>query len=225
MQKQNDLAKNLKNLFNPSSYKEFQEGELVNQPRMTGYYYIFKNLTKPRFSLILNTAKDFTYPNNTVKISDYFFIVFNVPSLEEYLQNFTNKYFPVILEKLDENMLKKNPRGLPYGYYADEDGTIRVDLKKATEVKKIYDMYLDVGSVRDIVDALHSNFSHVRNVLSLSGEYMQMKEKIVPPSKLKEVEALLAQNVKGAFKKRTTEDEIREVRQKRKQQQKMLGIS
>ena len=225
MQKQNDLAKNLKNLFNPSSYKEFQEGELVNQPRMAGYYYIFKNLTKPRFSLILNTAKGFTYPNNTVKISDYFFIVFNVPSLEEYLQNFTNKYFPIILEKLDENMLKKNPRGLPYGYYADEDGTIRVDLKKATEVKKIYDMYLDVGSVRDIVDALHSNFSHVRNVLSLSGEYMQMKEKIVPPSKLKEVEALLAQNVKGAFKKRTTEDEIREVRQKRKQQQKMLGIS
>ena len=224
MQKQNDLANNLKNLFNENSYVEFGEGSFVNQPKMTGYYYIFKNITNPRFCLILNTSKEVKYPTNSVKISDYVYIVFNIESLGEFLQNLTQKYFPTILTKIDENILKKNPRNLPYGYYTDVDGQIKVDLKKATEVRRIYDMYIDLGSVREIVDALHSNFSHVRDVLASNEEYMQMKEKIVPMSKLKEVNELLATNVKGAFKKQTTEDEIKEIRQRRKQQQKMAEL-
>ena len=223
MQKQNDLALNLKHLFEESSYKEFGEGYFVNRPKMTGYYYIFKNITKPRFCLILNTSKE-QYPTTSTKINDYVYIVFNVPSLEEFLQNLTEKYFPEILTKIDENILKKNPRNLPYGYYTDVDGQIKVDLKKATEVRKIYDMYIDVQSVRKIVDALDSNFSHIRDVLASNEEYMQMQDKIVPMSKLREVNALLAQNVKGAFKKRTTEDEIEEIRKKRKIQRKMIGM-
>ena len=51
-----------------------------------------------------------------------------------------------------------------------------------------------------------------------------MKNKIVPMSKLKKVNELLAQNVKGTFRKRTTEDEIKEIRQRRKQQRKMMNI-
>ena len=223
MQKQNDLALNLKHLFEESSYKEFGEGYFVNRPKMTGYYYIFKNITKPRFCLILNTSKE-QYPTTSTKINDYVYIVFNVPSLEEFLQNLTEKYFSEILTKIDENILKKNPRNLPYGYYTDVDGQIKVDLKKATEVRKIYDMYIDVQSVREIVDALDSNFSHIRDVLASNEEYMQMQDKIVPMSKLREVNALLAQNVKGAFKKRTTEDEIEEIRKKRKVQRKMMGM-
>ena len=119
MQKQNDLAANLKNLFEGDSYVEFGEGSFVNQPKMTGYYYIFKNTTKPRFCIILNTSKEITYPSDSVKIKDYVFIVFNINSLEEYLQTFTDTYFPTILTKIDENILKKNPRNLPYGYYTD----------------------------------------------------------------------------------------------------------
>ena len=224
MQKQNDLAKNLKNLFNENSYVEFGEGSFVNQPKMTGYYYIFKNITKPRFCLILNTSKQVNYPSSSAKIGDYVYIVFNIESLEEFLQNLTQKYFFVILTKIDENILKKNPRNLPYGYYTDVNGQIKVDLKKANEVRKIYDMYIDVQSVREIVDAIHSNFSHVRDVLASNEEYMQMQEKIVPTSKLKEVNSLLAQNVKGLFRKRTTEDEIEEIRKKRKQQRKMTEL-
>lgn len=222
MQKQNDLAKNLKNLFDPNSYIEFGEGFFVNQPRMTGYYYIFKNITRPNFCLILNTSEN-NYPSNSVKIKDYVYIVFNIKSLEEYTSNFASEYFPIILTKLNENLLKKNPRNLPYGYYTDVDGNLKIDIQKANEVRKIYDMYIDVESVREIVDTLNSNFSHVRDVLADFEEYMQMREKIIPASKLKKVGELLAQNVKGRYKKLSTEDEIKELRKKRKQQKKMMG--
>ena len=100
MQKQNDLALNLKHLFEESSYKEFGEGYFVNRPQMTGYYYIFKNITKPSFCLILNTSS-LKYPTTSTKIGDYVFLVFNIPSLEEFLQNLTEKYFPEILTKND----------------------------------------------------------------------------------------------------------------------------
>jgi hypothetical protein len=224
MQKQNDLAVNLRNLFEANSYTEFGEGSFVNQPKMTGFYYIFKNITKPRFCVILNTSKEIQYPSDSVKIKDYVFIVFNIESIEQYIQTFAENYFPIILTKIDENILKKNPRNLPYGYYTDVDGDIKIDLRKANEVRRIYDMYIDIESVREIVDALNSNFSHVRDVLASNEEYMQMKDKIVPISKLKKVNELLAQNVKGTFRKRTTEDEIKELRQKRKQQQKMMNM-
>ena len=87
MQKQPDLAKNLENLFKDTSYIEFEEGDFVNQPYMTGYYYIFKNITDPRFCIILNTSSKVKYPSNIAKIGEYVFIVFNIESLEEYLEN------------------------------------------------------------------------------------------------------------------------------------------
>ena len=152
------------------------------------------------------------------------FIVFNIKSLEDYLQNFADIYFPIILTRIDENLLKKNPRNLPYGYYTDPEGNIKVDIQKANEVRKIYDMYIDVQSVREIVDELHSNFSHVRDVLADFEEYLQMQNKIVTVSKLKEVGELLAKNVKGRYKQMSTEYEIRELRKKRKQQQKMARL-
>ena len=223
MQKQNDLALNLKNLFNEGSYQEFGEGYFTNQPHMTGYFYIFKNITKPRFCLILNTSQ-YKYPSDSVKIGDYVYIVFNIQSLQQFLENLGEKYFSILLTKIDENILKKNPRNLPYGYYTDVDGQVKVDLKKANEVRRIYDMYIDIGSVREIVRAMDSNFSHVRQVLANNEEYAQMQQQIVPMSKLKKVNELLAQNVKGTFKKRTTEDEIAELRKRRKQQKKMMGL-
>ena len=223
MQKQNDLARNLKNLFEPNSYQEFGEGFFVNQPKMTGYYYIFKNITKPNFCIVLNTS-EIKYPSDFNKVNDYVFIVFNIKSLEDYLQNFADMYFPIILTRIDENLLKKNPRNLPYGYYTDPEGNIKVDLQKANEVRKIYDMYIDVQSVREIVNTLNSNFSHVRDVLADFEAYLQMQNKIVTVSKLKEVGELLAKNVKGRYKQMSTEDEIRELRKRRKQQQKMQAL-
>ena len=224
MQKQNDLAKNLKNLFNPNSYQEFGTGFFVNQPKMQGYYYIFKNITKPNFCIILNTS-EIKYPTDFTKIQEYVYIVFNISSLEDYIQNLADKYFPVILTRIDENLLKKNPRNLPYGYYTDPNGDIKVDIQKANEVRKIYDMYIDVQSVREIVDELNSNFSHVRDVLADFESYLQMKNKIVTVSKLKQVGELLAQNVKGRYKHMSTEDEIRELRKRRKQQRKMQALN
>jgi hypothetical protein len=225
MQKQNDLARNLKNLFNESSYTEFDEGFFVNQPEMKGYYYIFKNINRPCFCLILNTSETLKYPSDSTKIKDYVYIVFNIRDLKDFLENLASQYLPVILTKIDENILKKNPRNLPYGYYTDVDGEVKIDLRKANEVRKIYDMYIEVESVREIADELKTNFSHVRDVLADFEVYLQMKNKIVTVSKLKRVGELMAENVKGRYKNMSTEDEIKELRKRRKQQQKAMAMN
>lgn len=225
MQAQNELANNLLKLFEPSSYKGFDEGFFINKPKMRGYYYIFTDMDKPKFCLILNENPDFVYPSHTVVIDDFVYIIFNIPSMDEYLADLTEKYFPLILNVIDEKMEKKNERNLPYGYYIDENGELRIDLRKASEVRKIYDLYIDLGSVREIASQLKTNFSHIREVLHSSEEYMQMQQKIVPLAKLKEVQELMAGNIKGgAVAKRTTEDEIREVRAKRRQRNRQLEM-
>lgn len=217
MQKQNDLAINLMNLFEPSSYKEFGKGYFTNKPNMEGYYYIFKKITKPKFCLIINTSPE-KYPTSMMKIRDYVFIVFNAPSLEEFLQNLTEKYFVTLMDVLDNELQKKNTRNLPYGYYTDENGELRVDLKAAAEVRKIYDMYIETQSIRDIAADLRTNFSDIREILHDAEEYMQMRDKIVSLSKLKQVAELMASNVRGgATAKRGIEDELADARRRRKQ--------
>ena len=217
MQKQNDLAINLMNLFESSSYKEFGKGYFTNKPNMEGYYYIFKKITKPKFCLIINTSQE-KYPTSMMKVRDYVFIVFNVPSLEEFLQNLTERYFVTLMDVLDNELQKKNTRNLPYGYYTDENGELRVDLKAAAEVRKIYDMYIETQSIRDIAADLRTNFSDIREILHDAEEYMQMRDKIVSLSKLKQVAGLMASNVRGgATAKRGIEDELADARRRRKQ--------
>ena len=224
MQKQPDLAKNLENLFKDTAYTEFGEGEFVNQPKMTVYFYIFKNITKPRFCVIVNTSPNIKYPSNMSKAGEYVFIVLNVPSFEQYLEDMGVTYFPQILEIVDHNLQKKNSRNLPYGYYTDENGDIKIDFKKADEVRRIYNRYIEIESVRQIVDEMRSNFSHVRDILHDNEAYMQMREKILPMTKLKKINELLAANVKGAFKKMTTADKIKEMRKQRKEKEKAAEL-
>ena len=86
------------------------------------------------------------------------------------------------------------------------------------------DRKVDIESVREIADELKTNFSHVRDVLADYELYLQMRDKIVTVSKLKRVGELLAQNVKGRYKQMSTEDEIKELRKRRKQQQKAMAL-
>lgn len=222
MQKQNDLAINLMNLFDPSSYKEFGKGYFANRPNLEGYYYIFKRITKPKFCLILNLSEE-RYPTSMVEIRDYVFMVFNVSSLEEFLENLADKYMVTLLDILDNKLQKKNTRNLPYGYYTDENGNLQVDLKAAAEVRRIYDMYIDTQSIRDIAAELRTNFSDIREILHDSQEYMQMQQKIVSPAKLKQVMELMAANVRGgAVAKHDIEDELADARKRRKQSASMV---
>ena len=224
MQEKNKLAINLMNLFEPSSYKEFSEGFFVNKPKMRGYYYIFKEINKPKFCLIINTNPNFIYPSNMVKINDYVFIVFSANSLEEFLETFTDKNFTTLMEIIDSEMEKKNTRNLPYGYYLDENGELKVDLKQASEVRRIYNLYLESKNIREVASIMKTNFSDIRDILHDAEEYMQMRDKIVSLSKLREVAELMAQNVRGGtVAKRSLEDELREVRQRRKQGNSVLG--
>ena len=220
MQNQNDLAINLMKLLEPDSYKEFGEGYFVNKPEMSGFYFLFKNMRKPKICLILNTSSQ-KYPSTMSKVNDYVFIVFNVSSPEEYFENLIDKYFPEIVEIIDNVVKKKSTRNLPYGYYQDENGEVRVDLKAAQEVRKIYDMYIDTKSIRHIAQQLNTNFSDIRDILHDSQEYMQMPEKILSFAKIKEVAELMAANVRGgATAKRDLQDEIADVRRRRKEREK-----
>ena len=220
MQKPSDLGTNLLNIFDPSSYKEFQEGFFMNKPKMSGYYYIFKNTNNPKICLIVNTSK-FVYPSPMAKIQDFVFVIFNVPSMEEFMNDLADKYFPNFMEIIDNSVEKRSSRNLPYGYYMDENGEVKVDLKQANEVRRIYDMYIDVKSVRQIADAMHTNFSDIREILHDSQEYAQMRPPILSPSKIKEVAELMAGNVRGgAVAKRDIEDEIADVRRRRKERMK-----
>lgn len=221
MQKQNDLAINLLNLFDPSSYKEFGEGYFVNQPKMKGFYYIFKKITKPKFCLIVNSS-ELQYPSSMTHINEYVFIIINA-QFEEFIENLADKYFPLIMDIIEGNMQKKNERNLPYGYYLDENGELKVDFRKAEEVRKIYDLYIESGSVRAVASELRTNFSHIREVLHDNEEYSKMQPTIVPLSKTKEVREMMAGNIRGgAVAKRTLEDEIADARRRRKQKEKML---
>lgn len=223
MQDRNELAINLMNLFDPSSYKEFNEGFFVNKPKMRGYYYIFKNIHKPKFCLIVNINSDFVYPSNTVKINEFVYIVFSAESIESFVETLTDKNFEILMNVIDNDLEKKNERNLPYGYYLDENGELKVDLRKAAEVRRIYDLYIDTKNVRAVADAMKTNFSEIRDILHDNEEYMQMQQKIIPLSKMKEVAEIMAGNVRGgAQAKKSIEDEIKEVRKRRKEREKNL---
>ena len=217
MQKQNDLAVNLMNLFNEGSYKQFQKGFFLNQPKLEGAYYIFKKITDPKFCIIVNTSGNI-YPSNMFKTEDYVFIIFNVDSFEDYINNFVNKYFPTLINIVDQNLQKENTRNLPYGYYLDENGDLKIDFRKAEEVRKIYDMYIETRSVRHVAAEMQTNFSDIREILHDNEQYEQMQKKIIPLSKIRKVREILAQNIRGgAQKKITLEDELKMAKQKNKQ--------
>ena len=220
MQKSNELAINFMKLLESDSYKEFGEGFFTNRPEMAGLYYKFSNTINPKICLIINLS-EYKYPSTMAKINDFVFIVFNVSSPEEYFENVIDKYFPEIVEIVDNVIEKKSTRNLPYGYYQDENGEIKVDLRAAQEVRKIYDMYIDTRSIRHIAKQLHTNFSDIREILHDYEQYMQMPEKILSFSKIKEVGGLMAANVRGgAVAKRDLQDEIADVRRRRKEREK-----
>lgn len=222
MQNINELAINFMKLFEPDSYKEFGEGFFVNKPEMSGLYYKFSNITNPKICLILNLGKQ-KYPSTMAKVNDFVFIVFNISSPEEYFENVIDKYFPEIVEIVDNVIEKKSTRNLPYGYYQDENGEVKVDLRAAQEVRKIYDMYIDTKSIRHIAKQLHTNFSDIREILHDYEQYMQMPEKILSFTKMKEVGGLMAANVRGgAVAKRDIQDEIADARRRRKERQKAM---
>ena len=221
MNKREDIATNLLNLYNPNSYSEFGEGFFVNKPAMTGYYYIFQDVKEPKFCLILNTS-EIEYKGIFSQMNDFIYIVFNINTLEEFVENLSDQYLPYILEIITEHMNKEDTRNLPYAYYYDENGELKIDPKKASEVKEIYDRYQDVQSVRQIATERKTNFSHIRDILHDCEGYMQMQQKILPITILKQVQELLAQNVKGRFRKETFEDRLKQVRARKK---KLKGMS
>ena len=214
MNKREDMAINLMNLFEEGSYKEFGEGFFVNRPKLTGWYYIFQDIKEPKFCLVLNNSTS-PYQSTLAITENYAFIVFNVTSVEEFIENLSDKYLPEILEIISEHWNKKDERNLPYGYYYDENGDLKIDPQKAVEVREIYNRYLEVESVRQIAKERKTNFSFIRDILHDSQEYMQMQQKIIPKTIIEQVSELLAENVKGGrIRKETFKDRLAAVKQR-----------
>ncbi len=215
MNKLNELGVNLINLYNSNSYVKFDKHFFANRPDMTGYFYLFQDMRDPKFCLILNNS-GVNYLTRFTKIGDYVYIVFNISSLEEFLENLSDKYLPTILNIISQQMNREDTRNLPYGYYYDENGDLKIDVKKAREVREIYDRYIETQSIRQIADERKTNFSFIRDILHDNELYMQMKQKILSAKIIKDARGILAQNVKGRFRKETFEDKLKAIRQRKR---------
>lgn len=222
MQDQSIIAKNLLKLFDPNAYKEFREGYFVNQPKMFGYYYLFKNMKEPKICVIINTS-GIKHERPVTKTDEFVFVVYNVLTLEDFVGNLADQYLSHFLESAYEYMKGRTSRDLPYGYYYDESHNLKVDNRQADTVRKIYDVYINTKSIREVSDFMKTNFSDIREILHDYGRYAQMRPTIVQLSKIREVASILASNVRGgAVAKQSLEGELKEVRRRRKEREKAM---
>lgn len=209
MQKTPIIGENLLKLFNIKSYKYFDKGYFKEQPDMLGYYYMFKNLEEPKFCVIINTS-GIPFKSDRLISNNITYIILSAASIEDFVNNLPDIYLDKILNIIDQSIDDKETRNLPYAYYMDETGKIKIDPIKASEVRRIYNRYFDVKSVRQVAAEMHKNFSYIREILHDNEAYMQMREKILPMTKLKEMNILLAQNIRGgAVKKISTREKMK----------------
>ena len=194
------LANDIVRLRKKNNYKEFGEGFFRNVPEMRGYYYKFKCPKYSKIYLILDVS-DSGYVKEYYTKDNFHFLVYKSSSLDKFLSNF----FDISSEILDRvNSILNNDQenaderagGIPHGYKLDKSGEIVVDPIGALEVKKIYKLYTQYGSIRKIASELKSNFSHVRDVLH-DYRYEKMTPCIISKTVLKKARDLMDKNRKN----------------------------
>lgn len=194
------LANDIVRLRKKDSYKEFKKGFFRNVPDMFGYYYKFKCPKYSKIYLILDiSGSDYTKDYYTK--DNFHFLVYKSTSLEAFMKGF----FEISSEILDRvNSILNNDQenadiragGIPHGYKLDKSGEMVVDPIGALEVKKIYKLYTQYGSIRKIASELKSNFSHVRDVLH-DYRYEKMTPCIISKTVLKKARELMDKNRKN----------------------------
>ena len=87
---------------------------------------------------------------------------------------------------LDEEQENADERagGVPHGYQVDENGEIVVDPIEAPKVRKVYKLYSQYQSIRQVAAVLKKPYSYVRDILD-DYRYEDMKLPIIPDSIIK----------------------------------------
>ena len=195
-----NFGKNLIKLEDKNNYTKINKNYFENQPNIFGYIYQFKSVESIKIYLIINESHDYKYNKEYLKIRNYIFITFNttldnfIENIEDYSEKITDILKPT-LEQKEENK-EQAKGGLPYGYYKDNDGNIKIDNKKASEVRRIFDMYLSGNTMRDISKQLDTNFSRVHDVIT-DERYLKMTTSIIPSNKLRQAKRLTDTNRKN----------------------------
>ena len=202
-----NFAKGLQDLVNKKDLVKIEKGFFRKIPDIYGYYYYFSSLEKPNIYIIINENNNYVYNKEFTKVNSYLFIVFNC-SINEFFNNLENNILEILKiskkflsEEIEE--IEQSKGGLPYGYYKDKEGNIKVDLKQASEIRSIFDLYLNGKSIREIADALHTNFSKIRDILA-DDRYYKMKKSIIPQNKIKKAKRLTDYNRKNRYDKERT---------------------
>lgn len=197
------LAESILKLTDPKNYHKFSEGYFKKAPKLSGYIFNF-NTQEIKVYLILNTSNS-KYNKEFVNINNFYFIVYDVDSLNTFINNVENnllnilKNIKIILDE-GNKYSEQLDGGLPYGYFLDNNGNIRIDVQKANEVKKIFKIYPKYLSIRDVAKELKTNFSHIHDVL-YDDRYGKMKQKIVSEKDLKKVKDIIYRNRKNKVDK------------------------
>ena len=195
------LATIIATIRDKSKYTVIEQGFFRKVPSIQGYLYElprFKTLDKYHLVLIVNTNTKVPFPREQSVNKNYTFLIFNSDSFENFAKNATIVASKLSgeIEEIATKVEEEQDGDLPYGYKRDENGEVQIDLKKASEVKDIYNMYVETRSMKQIAKELNSNFSHVRDVLR-DERYDDMNPRIVSPSVWKRVEEISHENQKN----------------------------
>lgn len=194
------LANDITKLRKANSYKEFEKGYFRNVPDMSGYIYKFNCSDYSQIYLIVDTSNS-GYSKEYYKKDNYYFLVYKNSNLNGFLKGFfevSSEIIDRVNSILDKDQENADIRagGVPHGYKLNRSGEIVVDPVESIQVKKIYKLYTQYGSIRKIANELKSNFSHVRDVLH-DYRYERMQPCIIPNSILKKARQLMDKNRKN----------------------------
>lgn len=196
---QNVIAKNLSKLKDPKNYQEIEAGYFSNRPEISGYLLEFEGF-KANAYLIVNTS-DKPYKNPFYSEENYNFIIYNSPSLEEFINKLPEEASSIIKVLQDiQNKGTHTGKQVPYGYEEDEEGKIKLNPQEAMEVKKIFKDYVKYQSIRKVAGAIGKDYTFVHDILH-DVRYAKMPIKIVPDTDLKKVMAIIQQNTKNKYRK------------------------
>lgn len=196
----NVIAKSLSLMQNSSNYQEFEEGFFTNRPKMSGYILEIPYF-RAKVYVIVNTGKEDLYPRNYFAEDGYHFIIYNTDSLETFINNLPDEASEII--KLLQDIREAGTatgKKLPYGYYEDEEGQIKINSQEATIVRKIFKDYINNRSIRKVARTFKEDYSFIHDILH-DVRYARMPIKVVPMVDIRKVHLIIQQNTKNKYRK------------------------
>ena len=215
-----ELARVIATIRDKSKYTEIEQGYFTQSPKIQGYLYKVPSsdkLDKYKIYVLVNTNTDFIYTNRKTVIKDYTVLVYNAKDFEDYASNATIVATELIkvIEEIIARVEEERDSDLPFGYKRDDEGNIRIVPEEADLVRKIFQGYIEIGSMNKLATELKTNFSRVHDVLN-DNRYKNIIPKIVSQSDIKQVDQIMAENQKNKVTK-ADKSRIADLRKKMKQ--------